>query len=285
MHRRLPTIALGLAAAGVLVLAGCAKPGAAATWVKASFVAPKVGDCYNQRPSDQWSRLTNVPQACTASHYQETAYVGALPPVKSGGTTPPVTSADEYAQCQVEAGKYLGGDVHDARVTVHVTMPSNRDWELGARWFRCDLTTYTDFDERTDAVSASVPLRDGMTGEGPAALRCIDTPDTENDTITSMPIVECTESHNAEFAGYSLAPDGDYPEDEAMQKLGDSCERLIDEYIGAFRNEKFLGYIWYIPSRSEWGLGDRTVSCFVAGFDGHHWSTSLKNLGNKPFPK
>jgi hypothetical protein len=285
MRRWLMILTSGLAAAAALSLSACGTAAPPATWVKATFVAPKVGDCYNHRPTEQWSRLTDLPQACSSSHYYETAYVGNFAGAKASATLPPKASADEYSQCQVESGKYLGGDVHDARVTLHVTMPSDRDWELGARWFRCDLTTFTDFDSRPDATSNTEALKDGMVGDKPARMQCINTPDADNDTITSMPLVKCSESHNAEFVGYSLAAEGDYPADEALNKLGDSCLDLIDGYIGAIRKEGFLGWIWYIPTRGEWRLGDRTVSCFVVGIDGHHWTGSIEGLGSKPFPK
>jgi hypothetical protein len=267
--------------------ASCAAP-AQLTWVKATFVAPTVGACYGKQPETNWSRHTNPAVDCSTSHFTETAYVGDLPTgLATQASPPPGDTSEVFDTCRQEASDYLGADIRRATVMVRWVLPSAVDWTLGARWYRCDLVQFADFTDTTSYVARTSGLKGTLTNQGgPSALRCLTYRDLDHDDhVDRLTLVACASTHNAEYAGFALAPGDDYPDsDTAMDRVGTSCDAVISRYVGAARPEAFLGYIWFVPGRDYWDLGDRSVYCFIAGFDDHSWKGSLQGLGTKKFP-
>lgn len=276
------------AGATLLGAAACAPPPADLRWVKATFIAPVVGACYAKPPESTWSRHTNPAVDCATEHYTETAYVGDLPADLNDRVVPPREQpTDEFNTCNEEATNYLGADYRMSNLLIRWVVPSSVDWTLGARWYRCDLVAFDDFVDITSYVTRTEPAKDSLTNIGSSAtLQCLTFTDSDNDdSVDEMKGVPCSTSHNAEYAGFTLALGNAYPEGDAMDKVGDACDRVVSKYVGAARREDFLGYIWFIPGRDYWAKGDRSVYCFVAGFDKHTWKGSIKGLGTKKFPK
>ena len=121
-------------------------------------------------------------------------------------------------------------------------------------------------------VPAPQPERDETTQEiveeGQAdvfALRVGDCMNTvEEDLVTEVPVVPCSEPHDDEVYFDFQLDDGEYPGDDAVLEQADaSCLEQFEPFVGLAYETSTLDFYAYRPSEESWAQGDRVVSCVV----------------------
>ena len=87
----------------------------------------------------------------------------------------------------------------------------------------------------------------------------------ESDTIETVLVVDCEQSHTYEaffLFDHEAGPDAAYPGDEEILEYADTeCQPTFEEFVGM----DYESSIWYItsvtPSAETWAAGDREVIC------------------------
>ena len=179
----------------VLVLGGCTAPLQPQTAAD-KVTPPKLGACYNLTPEDTERRRATPPSRspCSSAHTSETFAIGTLP----DSTGKDYDSADarqvDLPTCEKAFEKFLGVDESLAmRVQLSWAWfrPSERGWDKGARWYRCDLvggpadaTSYAELpDHRRRDCSAPGRPRSGS-------------PAPRGATVLKSEKVPCSEQHD-----------------------------------------------------------------------------------------
>ncbi|WP_155375605.1 septum formation family protein [Catellatospora vulcania] len=219
---------------------------------------PTVGTCLSGLPNRTDGHTAPV-IACTDIHYTEVVHVGAFP----GDAPPgPVQLSIAYAECDAKAAAYLGRPWWQGRLQLHLTLPRDRAWDGGARWFRCDLVAVS----RADTDSSFVTRAGSFKGSGftdALTVGCA-TAVADDWRIKSMTEVPCAAAHNAEYAGFLRAAAGvPYPEsDRQWSTLFRQCRDAIAPYLGMSRAAAAdLGVIAWPASKKSWDAGDHRVRC------------------------
>lgn len=276
--RRVPSV---LAASGALLLAGCGTPEGVdgdltGQWVgmpePASFV-PAAEVCHAGH-SGGIVRLSEYrPVPCDEPHRLETVHVGAFTGETADRHTPPPPGSPElreaFAECDARAADFLGGDFRSARLTLGVVRPSERAWSGGARWFRCDVAEWEDY-ERFRTVRRTGSLRDELAGESPLRRGCFDPTFTDGGgLVEEMNPVDCDESHSTEFVGAWLAPDTlymDVDDEEVLNRAHRECLSVVADYVDVpddadlpFRVSTLVAG----PGEEQWEAGDRGFLCYL----------------------
>jgi hypothetical protein len=286
---------------GVLGLAGCAVPPGVdgnltngwPAMPKAKVAVPVAAVCYpSVLKGDIWyGDFNTVP--CAGGHGVETVFVGAFTGTAASRSDIPAEGSqdrvDAYAQCRKGAVDYLGDDYHLGLLSLSLTLPSPNAWSGGARWFRCDITRYSDANE-TDALRSG-SVKDGLRGARPLALTCSTVTDDGKGTVKDQQVTDCSKPHNAEVAGLYSAPNVPWPADQnTRQKMFDNgCEPVVAKFLGLPGGKVYSEYMGWMtggPSQDQWALGDRTVVCSALGFkgdspNGARFVGSVKGLGAK----
>ncbi|MDX2024796.1 septum formation family protein [Microcella sp.] len=82
--------------------------------------------------------------------------------------------------------------------------------------------------------------------------------------FTTIPLVDCAQSHDSEV--YAILPlaDGPYPGDEEVFRLAeDGCYEAYEPYVGMSYDTSYYYFAYYWPDKNGWGAGDRNVVCIV----------------------
>src|SRR5947207_496896 len=230
------------------------------------------------------------PVDCTATHDVETVHVGQFTGDDGTRTTlPPVGGTGRrkaYDECAGSARTFLGDDWRAGRLQLFLTLPAEKHWDAGARWFRCDLVTFRDVYENEPETPAA-SLRGALTGPRPYGLGCV-TVTVANDAVQSMVAANCATPHNGEFAGVFEAPDGPYPADDKARGAvaNPGCLSTIAKFVGVPNdgNMKYrTGYITSAFGSQEWALGNRGTRCVIWRSSGTY-SRSLRGAGAGALP-
>lgn len=279
-HRGSGWLAAVLCVAVAGALAGCGKPGGVdgdlvngwPAFAKAVTPTPKVGACYDRdHPASTWYGPFDT-VSCTASHQEETVYVGAFTGNDAKRAAPPSANSPirkaVYDQCVNAAKDYLGGDWHTAYVWLGLVLPSAAAWRGGARWYRCDLLPTADVEYTTTSISTSA--KDGLRGSKPLAITCINTIETKSGAVQTETAASCAKPHSAEFVGTSTAPDTPYPGEKSVHdKAQKACEASVASYMGfstSYIANQWVGWLFFWPTQSEWEIGDRSFMCFAYAY-------------------
>jgi hypothetical protein len=134
--------------------------------------------------------------------------------------------------------------------------PSERAWDKGARWYRCDVvggttqsSSYRDLPTRIMGLFAGKPPEPWLT--------CAD-----GATVASATKVACSEPHDwRAVTTIKLGSPGDtYPGDRLVQiRTRDFCS----DSVGAWMNYPIdyeFGYTWF--HQAEWTAGQRRSVCW-----------------------
>jgi hypothetical protein len=264
VRRTLPGRVISLALTGVLgvalVLAGCSAPLKPQTAADKTS-PPKLGSCYRLTPKDTDARTNaSAPVACSQPHTSETFAIGTLP----ASTGKDYGSAKHgrwiYPTCEKAFEKFLTVDESLAlRVQLSWAWfrPSQRGWDKGARWYRCDLvggpanaTTYADLPTTAKGLFRAKPPEQWLTcAQGPSVLE--------------SKKVACTEKHDwrAVTTIKLGGPTDAYPGDRLVQvRSRDFCS----DSVGAWMNYPVgyeFGYTWF--HEAEWQAGNRRSVCWA----------------------
>ena len=183
------SLALALA---VVLLGGCSsstplKPRTAADKTK----PPKLGTCYLLTPKDTDQKSNaSEPVACSRPHTSETFAIGELPASTGKDYGSSAHGKWFHPVCEKAFEKFLGIDASGAlRVQLSWAWfrPSQRGWDKGARWYRCDLvggpveaTSYAALPTTGKGLFRAKPPEQWLTcAQGPSVLRSKKVPCTE----------------------------------------------------------------------------------------------------------
>ncbi len=251
-----------------LALAGCGAKLPAAVdgeltddWAKVAQVKgyePQVGACYGAAPKDTGGRFDSVVD-CKPSHYGETVHVGRF----GGDDKPgPKERAAAFRDCDKQANAYIGRPWADGKFYLTLTVPTDRAWDGGARWYRCDVTESTTVFGDDRWATRVGTLKDGITAD--ALLRCGKAV-LKSGRIQSVVNVPCTVAHNAEYVGMFRAGDlVAYPKSERQwDVLHRECRKVVGTYLGSQSAAGRFGLISWPMGPENWSDGDRTVRCLI----------------------
>lgn len=287
-------------------LDGCAlRPGGglgagAVAAAKVKLPGPELGACYTR--SDMGGSGTDADAlqpdlvdhvSCTARHMSETVFVGEFTGADAARTDRPREGSAPlkraYGQCLTGARAYLGDDWREGRLALLFQAPSGQLWDKGYRYFRCDVSEIRD--SRQTVVVRTGSVRGGLAGKRPLAAGCaVVTETADHKDVDSLADVRCSAAHDAEFAGYALAPDVPFPtSDKEYRQYGSvGCTRTVARFLGqsAGQYEADVRFTWiYLgPGKDEWELGDRAYRCWVFIEHGKIHA-SVKGIGSGPLPR
>jgi len=97
---------------------------------------------------------------------------------------------------------------------------------------------------------------------------CLDEPSENSDgTVSTVPIVPCTDSHVYEAYASIIVDEGDgsYPgEDTVLGQAESDCTSAFTSFVGVDYNSSSLDFTYYYPTQDTWeGIGDREILCMV----------------------
>ena len=259
MLRRTPLALVGITVL-VLLVSSCSAPLKKQTAADKTS-PPKLGSCYVLTTTDTAKKSNaSAPVSCSEPHTSETFAIGTLP----ASTGKDYGSAGHgkwiYPRCEKAFEKFLGvDDLRALRVQLSWAWfrPSERGWEKGARWYRCDLvggpteaTSYAELPTTAKGLFRAKPPEEWLTcAQGPSVL--------------GSKKVACTEKHEWRAVtsvrlGKATDP---YPGDRLVQvKTRDYCS----DSVGAWMNYPVgyeFGYTWF--HEAEWKAGNRLSVCWA----------------------
>ncbi len=89
---------------------------------------------------------------------------------------------------------------------------------------------------------------------------------TTTGTVTTAPIVPCSEPHNSEVYKSITMPNGTggFPGDDAVKAQAEQgCADAFPGFIGISYNDSSLSISYYFPTSDSWANGDREILCTV----------------------
>jgi Septum formation len=229
-----------------------------------SVEPPQVGACRVLRPADvaQPSNASTVVD-CKDKHTAETFAVGELPEeLKDATYDSEELGAFAYRTCSAKFEQFLGADESTVMRTIVSWAwfrPSDKAWEKGARWYRCDVIgggdeskVYADLPQTAAGLLAQQPADDDW-------MVCVD-----GASVQSAPKIPCSEKHNwrAVTTIKVGGPDDPYPGDHVVEvKTRDYCSDSVGAWLG-YPPEYDYGYTWF--HEGEWKAGNRRSVCWAA---------------------
>jgi hypothetical protein len=261
--RRTPVWAVPTATAlllATILLAACSAPLRPQT-VADKTTPPKLGACYAIAPADTAkSSNASAPVSCSRPHTSETFAIGTLPATVGKDYGSAALGKWIYPTCEHAFEGFLGVDESLAmRIQLSWAWfrPSQRGWDKGARWYRCDVVGGP-----TDAAKyAALPTTaKGLFRAKPPEqwMKC-----ALGDAVLSAKKLACTEKHNwrAVTTIKLGAPADPYPGDRLVQvRSRDFCS----DSVGAWMNypvQYEFGYTWF--HEAEWQAGNRRSICWA----------------------
>jgi hypothetical protein len=280
----------------ILALAGCGGPAGVdgsltnhwPAMPEPSLPAVTAPACYYIDQLKFPSSVSSWPKAtpCTATHNVETEFVGAFTGAAAQSGSPPAIDGEAivapYAECARTARDYLGDDWRTSHLTLYVVVPKQAHWELGARWYRCDVVDAGPGPGRSLLQDRTTSLKGALAAPGALRLGCL-----KDLGSGDMIEVTCADGHNVEFAGMAELPPGPYPDSAGFESLGQqACLSVIAAFVGLPNDADLkyrVGWSYENFSPLDWARGNRGLRCFL--YTGSKTLTgSMKGAGAKAFP-
>ncbi len=245
---------------GVSLLGACAAPLKPATPADRA-TPPRLGACYQLTPKDTESPSSTAdPVPCTTDHTAQTFAIGELPESTGSSWKSAAHGRWIYRTCQLAFQKFLGIDDSLAlRVQLSWAWfrPSEKAWDGGARWYRCDLVGGP---AEASRYSALPPDAKGLfAGKPPDEwLTC-----ARGKAVADSPKVPCSQPHDwRAVTTIKLGTPADpYPGDRLVAlRSHDFCS----DSVGAWMNypvEYEFGYTFF--HEAEWKAGNRRSVCWA----------------------
>ncbi len=96
---------------------------------------------------------------------------------------------------------------------------------------------------------------------------CMDDFGTADD-ITTVPIVDCDEKHDAEVYATEDIDADSYPgASEVSDEADEICIDAYEDFVGLAYEDSLLNYTALTPSEDSWALGDKEVVCMISKYD------------------
>ena len=226
-----------------------------------SLEPPLLGACRVLTPDDVLhpsNATETVP--CQEKHTAETFAVGPL-----SGDLEDVAYDDRklgefaYQVCSTAFEKFLGADeslVMRTIVSWAWFRPSEKAWEAGARWYRCDIVggteasaSYRDLPKTAKGLLAPRPDEWMVCANGPTVADSEKVPCTEQHTWRAVTTIKLGE------------PSDPYPGDRVVEvRTKDYCSESVGAWLSYPVNYDY-GYTWF--HEGEWNAGNRRSVCWA----------------------
>jgi hypothetical protein len=225
-----------------------------------------VGACRALRPSDIAQESDDTtPVPCTQEHTAETYLVAAFRGrLAQAAYDDPGLAAHAYDACSRGFKKFTGADDSLALRSILSWAwfrPSEKDWNAGARWYRCDVVGGTD--QSAQLVTLPRTAKGVLLGiPGDRWMACVDGP-----TVTGVPFVPCTQPHKWRAVTTIVVGQQEdrYPGDRLVEvQTKDYCSDSVGAWMNYPIDYKYA-YTWF--HRAEWDAGNRRSICW-AGTNG-----------------
>ena len=256
-----------LAVAAPLLLSGCTGDTAQGSNADPaqldSVETPELGACRVLTPDDvaQPTNATRVVD-CAQPHTSQTYAVGELPSsLQDADYDSKDLGAWAYQTCSKKFMDFLGADeslVMRAVVSWAWFRPSEKAWNDGARWYRCDVVgggdqskQYIDLPQDAKGLFLGGKPVDGW-------LVC-----ASGDTVAGSVKIPCSQKHDwRAVTTIKLGDGGDpYPGDRLVQvRTRDFCTESVGAWLGYPVNYD-IGYTWF--HEAEWQAGNRRSVCWA----------------------
>lgn len=83
-------------------------------------------------------------------------------------------------------------------------------------------------------------------------------------TVTTAPIVPCSQPHDSEAYKSIKMADGAFPGETAVKSQADQgCATAFPDFIGVSYDDSSLKISYYFPTSDSWKNGDREILCTV----------------------
>jgi len=226
---------------------------------------PDVGDC--RRVSVKGLRTIindDPPVPCKRNHTTFTFAVTDIPRKAARGALAPADEQVEAAAdriCRERFARYAGGDRADRRLSMLTPtyfLPPSAQWNLGARWIRCDIYAYA-----TPSTLADLPpdLKDALERDRVADefTRC----SPVSPSAPRFRHVACSEPHDWRAVAIQTVgkPKERYPGQNTVQGRAERlCEAPVRSYLGT---QEAFSYGFEVPQRDSWTEGDRVALCWA----------------------
>ena len=226
--------------------------------------APEVGACRLLTPDDA-DQPTNATRMvdCQDRHTAETFAAGDLPDdLQDEDYESPKLGAFAYETCSAKFQEFLGGDESTVMRTIVSWVwfrPSEKAWDKGARWYRCDVVgggaesrSYVALPTTAQGLLAQQPSNDEW-------MACVN-----GASVQGAPKIACSQKHNwRAVTTIKVGDPGDpYPGDKAVEATTrDYCSSSVGAWLG-YPNDYDFGYTWF--HEAEWDAGNRRSVCWAA---------------------
>ena len=222
---------------------------------------PKLGACRDLEPDDLDEPTNTSPVvSCSKDHTAHTFAVGTLPSATGSSYRDKRHGTFVFDTCTVAFREFIGADESLAmRVQLAWAWfrPSEKGWERGARWYRCDLVGGPDGAKKLRDLPADAK-----------GLFSADRPDewlscARGTTVARSTKVPCSEPHDWRAVATVKVglPQDPYPGDRVVQvRSRDRCS----DWVGAWMHyppDYDYGYTWF--HEEEWSTGNRRSICWA----------------------
>ena len=222
---------------------------------------PKLGACYDLTPADADKPSNDAtPVDCSQPHTSQTFAIGTLPASTGKDYKAPGHGTFIYPTCEQAFEKFLSADQSLAmriRLSWSWFRPSERGWEKGARWYRCDVVggpddakTYARLPATAKGLFAAKPPEQWLT--------C-----AKGATVNSSEKVPCTSKHDwRAVTTIVLGGEKDaYPGDRVVEvRSRDFCSDSVGAWLNYPVDYEF-GYTFF--HAAEWKTGNRRTVCWA----------------------
>ena len=87
---------------------------------------------------------------------------------------------------------------------------------------------------------------------------------TASGTVTTAPIVPCSQPHDSEAYKSIIMADGDFPGEDAVKSQADQgCADAFPDFVGIAYEDSNLSISYYFPTSDSWSNGDREILCTI----------------------
>jgi hypothetical protein len=251
---------------------------------------PQVGDC--RAPLDHAIiDAASDPRPtvdCSAAHGSETFWVGLM-----SSTIEAWPGSDDRAgalletqvtrECRTRHLQYLGLDAGaslklppDRLQSFAFFVPTERDFQDGARWFRCDAVVEPLAAERT---SIDGTLKDVYAKPLPVSYRLCE-------ARLGQPVA-CDQDHEIEYlASVLLDSLSQFPTQKGDLQVTAACRTPLLTALGLTEERTDLVFGYLLPTQEAWDAGNRLATCVVGVADGSSLQGTLADIGpSAPLPK
>ena len=246
--------------ASTLLLAGCAAPLEPQTAADKTS-PPELGACYNLTPGDTTeSSNDSAPVPCSGPHTAETFAIGTLPASTGKDYDAEGHGTWIYPRCERAFEKFLSVD-ESLAMRVQLSWAwfraSERGWDKGARWYRCDLLggspevkQYAALPETAKGLFRAKPPEQWLT--------C-----ARGTTVAKSVKLPCSQPHDwRAVTTIKLGnPKDPYLGDRLSEvRSRDFCSDSVAAWLNYPVDYEF-GYTWF--HEAEWQAGNRRAICWA----------------------